>query len=293
MNKWIEILVQNCVQNEDLQKYIDLCINSQSRYNWNRFSSIYKNRKQLKERLGGYYEVHHILPKSFNLGGETDPDNFAYLTPKEHYQAHWLLVNITSGRLQIKMKFAFGKLSQNSKDQERSLTPEEYEVCQQYKSEAVSQFHKGLAKPKTEEHKKKLSESLSRYYQRLSPGQRIGKKADANWVNPLKDKKGKPMPEHVKERLRSANLGKKHSAERRAKHSARMKGHSGLNNKKWRIHDVVNDIEYFPISLRAFIREMGLDDALYEAHRCNCLYKKQYRVYQLTTPDRLDHTDHS
>lgn len=42
--------------------------------------------------LGGYVEVHHILPKC--LGGGDDKANLVQLTPEEHYVAHQLLFKI-------------------------------------------------------------------------------------------------------------------------------------------------------------------------------------------------------
>lgn len=38
------------------------------------------------------YEGHHILPKSFNLGGEKDKDNIVWLTLREHFICHKLIV---------------------------------------------------------------------------------------------------------------------------------------------------------------------------------------------------------
>tara|TARA_R110002126_G_scaffold1729_10_gene10388 strand:+ start:77 stop:754 length:678 start_codon:yes stop_codon:yes gene_type:complete len=40
----------------------------------------------------GYYERHHVLPKS--LGGSNDPSNLVYLSGKAHYLAHYLLFKI-------------------------------------------------------------------------------------------------------------------------------------------------------------------------------------------------------
>lgn len=39
-----------------------------------------------------YYEKHHIIPKC--LGGSDDEQNLIYLTYREHFIAHWLLVKI-------------------------------------------------------------------------------------------------------------------------------------------------------------------------------------------------------
>lgn len=49
-----------------------------------------------------YYEKHHILPKS--LGGSNKKDNLCFLTLKEHFFAHLLLVKIYPNS--IEMQFA-------------------------------------------------------------------------------------------------------------------------------------------------------------------------------------------
>lgn len=48
-----------------------------------------KDRGLNKKLLSGYYELHHILPKSMN--GTNDPSNLCLLTPKEHYIVHHCL----------------------------------------------------------------------------------------------------------------------------------------------------------------------------------------------------------
>lgn len=61
----------------------------------NRYGKIYYNlisKAQLENRSkkDGYFESHHILPKS--LGGTNQKINLVLLTPREHYIAHLLLV---------------------------------------------------------------------------------------------------------------------------------------------------------------------------------------------------------
>lgn len=43
-------------------------------------------------RTNGYFEKHHILPKS--LGGIDDENNLVKLTAREHFICHWLLVKM-------------------------------------------------------------------------------------------------------------------------------------------------------------------------------------------------------
>jgi hypothetical protein len=61
------------------QKHYDLLINT---------------RKQLnrEKNKGQYFEQHHIIPKS--LGGNNLKENLVFLTPREHFIAHWLLYRI-------------------------------------------------------------------------------------------------------------------------------------------------------------------------------------------------------
>jgi hypothetical protein len=48
------------------------------------------NKAVVRNTIDGYYEEHHILPKS--LGGSDTKDNLVKLTAKEHYVAHLLLM---------------------------------------------------------------------------------------------------------------------------------------------------------------------------------------------------------
>lgn len=63
--------------------------------------------RQSANKLFGYVEKHHILPRSAKLGGETDEANTVYLTAREHYICHNLLTRFTTGKLRHKMLKAF------------------------------------------------------------------------------------------------------------------------------------------------------------------------------------------
>jgi hypothetical protein len=55
----------------------------------------------------GYVEAHHILPKSFNLGGRLDRDNLVYLSAREHFICHHLLMKMfTNPEFNTKMGYA-------------------------------------------------------------------------------------------------------------------------------------------------------------------------------------------
>lgn len=59
------------------------------------YYKIIENAKKETEngnRHVGYFEKHHILPKS--LGGNNDENNLVKLTAREHFVCHWLLVKM-------------------------------------------------------------------------------------------------------------------------------------------------------------------------------------------------------
>jgi len=61
----------------------------------NIYYKIIENAKKETDnghRQLGYFEKHHILPKS--LGGSNDKENLVKLTAREHFICHWLLVKM-------------------------------------------------------------------------------------------------------------------------------------------------------------------------------------------------------
>lgn len=78
--------------------------------------------------LTGYYETHHIIPKS--LGGLNDASNLVKLTAREHFICHWLLVKMfnkgTNER--NKMLYAFWMMkSKPTKNGKRYINSKAYE----------------------------------------------------------------------------------------------------------------------------------------------------------------------
>ena len=67
------------------------------------YSSIISQAKERESQFVGYGEKHHILPKSFNRGGEKDKLNIVKLTAREHFICHVLLVKMFSGHYMHKM----------------------------------------------------------------------------------------------------------------------------------------------------------------------------------------------
>lgn len=59
--------------------------------------------------LDGYYERHHIIPKS--MGGTDTADNLIFLSGRAHFIAHWLLWKLHKNK---EMGFAFAMMSNAS-----------------------------------------------------------------------------------------------------------------------------------------------------------------------------------
>ena len=75
-----------------------------------------KSDEANRTKLTGYFEDHHILPKS--LGGSNRKSNIVRLTAREHFIAHALLIRFLNGEDLNKMRWAFHQIctwSTNSK----------------------------------------------------------------------------------------------------------------------------------------------------------------------------------
>lgn len=101
-------------------------LSTQNKYtNW--YCSIIHNALYNRTINIDIFEKHHILPKSFKMGGYTDPDNIVHLTPKEHFISHLLLTKMFTGTLKQKMVYAYrGLLNAANKYQQYRYTSNLY-----------------------------------------------------------------------------------------------------------------------------------------------------------------------
>lgn len=112
--------------------------------------------KRIKEPASkqGYFETHHIIPRS--LGGTDNKDNLVELTAREHFLCHWLLVNIHKDNIgnYKKMIYAFNLMCTSSGNQNRYFS-KNYEIARKLYSENHP--------CKNDDVKKKISDSLKEY----------------------------------------------------------------------------------------------------------------------------------
>ena len=126
------------------------------------YYTICANRYLHPLKAGEYGEVHHILPRS--LGGMDISQNLVRLTPEEHYRCHELLPFIyTEGKAHRAMVNAWWLLA-HDKRRKVAISQERYGVLKReharMMSERMTGNHINAGTPKSEEHKRKLSEAL-------------------------------------------------------------------------------------------------------------------------------------
>ena len=106
------------------------------------YKIIEKAKKETENgnRHVGYYEKHHIIPKS--LGGNNEKENLVKLTAREHFLCHWLLVKIyDKGTIERnKMLCAFWRMQSTNEHHKRYINSRVYEKLRIEFVNAVSQM---------------------------------------------------------------------------------------------------------------------------------------------------------
>lgn len=83
--------------------------------------------------LDSYKEKHHIHPQS--LGGPNKKENLVWLTAREHFICHWLLIKMTEGESRGKMVYALQGMKASNKYQDRYHTKITARVYAKYREE--------------------------------------------------------------------------------------------------------------------------------------------------------------
>lgn len=146
--------------------------------------------------LNGYKEKHHIIPKCIN--GDNSQYNLIYLTAKEHYIAHHLLVKIYPENSSLFFAFnaMVGWKSNNTiKRYKPKLSAKEYEMLKIKRAKLISEKMKG----------RKLSEKTKEKLRKINLGKTI---SDA-----------------TKNKISNANKNIKHTKEWNNKISKKLKNH--------------------------------------------------------------------
>lgn len=186
---WLSIIEANCLDNKYTRWYIKIMLSSICRDN-----------------ISDYFETHHILPKCFNLGGETDKSNLVKLTGKEHFIAHLLLSKMTNDKiLNIKLNCALLRMAFTNGVNRHKVSSRMYN----YIRRSLSSSKKGVTgTPWTLEQKLKLKGRTP-----PNKGVPMSDNQKEKLRNVRKLQVMKPRSEETKEKLRAHFTGKKRSRE--------------------------------------------------------------------------------
>jgi hypothetical protein len=105
----------------------------------------------------GYYENHHIIPKS--LGGNDDADNLVFLTAREHFICHWLLTKFVDKNHKFKMAAAFNIMCVGNTD-ERKINSHSFRYARENWSREFKLNHHS----KCPEFRNQQSTTMKEYY---------------------------------------------------------------------------------------------------------------------------------
>ena len=197
------------------------------------------------------FERHHIKPRS--LGGTDDRDNIAFITPREHFICHWLLIKMTTGEEYYKMLNALRMMRAENPGQKRyktKITSRVYESIKLEYAKLQSAKVRGANNPmygdkfyRTDEGKQRQREAIlganngakqEEARQKIT-NSKLGKKRapfTEEWrANMAAKKKGENNPryganitEETRAKMRDKALGRKQSAETIAKKIAATQG---------------------------------------------------------------------
>ncbi len=193
----------------------------------NKYTKLYYQiiTPTLNRELNTYKELHHIIPRS--LGGTDDKDNLTYLTAREHFICHWLLVKMTEGQARSKMIYALqGMRAQNDSQQryETKITSRVYEHYRIEHAKIHSETMKGkpawnkgrkLEGAELEEHRERTrNRKIDPIKQAEGQLKRIAKVTGQTRTDDTKKlmslaKKGKPKGPHSEEHRKAISEGGK------------------------------------------------------------------------------------
>ena len=136
---YINQLKSIALPNKYTKIYIEICSRAISRG---------ASRKEAK-KIFGYVEYHHIIPKSFGLVDSKIKENQVFLTAKEHFICHHLLVKMFANEYCNKMWFALMAICMIGNHQRIKISARQYEFIK-IKTFSDENFKKAASERATE-----------------------------------------------------------------------------------------------------------------------------------------------
>lgn len=185
------------------------------------------NNNKILDPTSQYCEKHHIIPKSLN--GSNKKDNIVYLSAKDHFLCHKLLVKFTTGINNQKMWNALWRMmNKQSYSQQRDYTFTEKEYEEARINHSITQSNRMrqennpfFGKKHSNESKKKMSEAKKgKSYEEI-----FGEEYASVMREQRKNETtGKKRSESTKEKIRQNKLGKSRDPELMKRIGEKLKG---------------------------------------------------------------------
>jgi len=138
------------------------------------------------------------------LGGSENPENLVYLTAREHYIAHRLLVKCLTGKAKAKMVLAWNLMINGHAKKYYKVSSRQYQLLREQYGEAIRQIRTGARHSQETKQKisnsqkgKTISERTKKIISAKNKGRHVGKK----------------MPKSHGEKISKALLGHKKTKE--------------------------------------------------------------------------------
>ncbi len=175
----------------------------------------------------GYTERHHIVPQS--LGGSNAKENLVYLTAREHFICHWLLVKMVEGEARGKMLYALQGMRAENRFQQRYSTKITARVYEKYRMEHAENHSKTMkGRPAWNKGRKLEGDELDKHLERTRNRKQMSPETKAKWISDRVSKvTGSKRSEETKLKMSLAGKGKLKgpmSEEQKLKRSLKQKG---------------------------------------------------------------------
>jgi hypothetical protein len=234
----------------------------QNKYSRWYFNIIQRAHLDVNNRLSGYFEKHHIMPKC--MGGDGESNNIVQLTPKEHFVCHHLLVYMTTGKDRCRMSYALLMFTRNNtKHNREKVTARAFQTIRQLIALASSQLLRGRSVSKETRAKQSASKKIT--HNTLE----VRTKLSAYHSN--------RTPEH-QAKLGDSHKGKIISVEHRAKTSAKVAGELNPRALTWSVEYEDGRPSEQVKSLRSWCSERNIK-YLPIYHRATAVDSPSYRTF--------------
>jgi len=209
-------------------------------------------KQQANESLG-YVEKHHILPKK--LGGTNDKSNLVFLTAREHFICHLLLIKMTTGKQYHQMVYALGMMMVVTGNQDRYIpNSRTFETIKMQVASTISIQNSG----------KKRSQEFRKYMSKIKTGVPNPKIAGDNHPSRQEGYVSKISGKN------HYNFGKKQSDESNIKRKEALTGISRSDQTKEKMRD---SALFRPKTSCIFCHKTCSNNVFFRFHGNNCKFR--------------------